>query len=266
MEDRRENKSTSKKSKKDDVKKKKQEKSNTRTNSNTPDENKIYSEIKNNIRSYGIIILLVLMVLLSIYLQYRHERALRLSKVSDDEVQENYYEVLGVNQNADLATIRKQYKELTKIWHPDKNPGCKPCHDKFLLISKAYEVLSDDVKKGELDSKGKSIFSSQPVQLTVKNYHHLVEESNDFWVILIYENTRGNNYNKFVAEVWDEVSSKNNNIVKFGVIDVLQNENILHFLPYKFQFYPNIITYLHGEGSELFQNIESFSVKSKIIF
>lgn len=223
-------------------------------------------EVKNNAFSYSIIIFISFLVFLSIYFQYKHEKMQRTS-VLHDEAEVDYYEILGVEPNSDLSTIRKRYKDLTKIWHPDKNPGCKPCHDKFMQISKAHEILTDEAKKGELDSKGgKSIFSSKPHILTEKNYHHLVEESNDFWVIMIYENTRGNSHMKHMADVWDEVSSRYTNTVKFGVIDVLQNENLLHFLPFKFQWYPNIITYLHGEGSELFQNIDSYSVKSNSIY
>ncbi len=69
-----------------------------------------------------------------------------------------------------------------------------------------------------------------------------------------------------MADIFDEVHSKYRNLVKFGVIDVLHEENLLHFLPYKFQYFPNIFTYLHGEESELFGNFDTFSVKSKIEF
>lgn len=251
------------KNKKDKQKKKG---SQSQSKDTTADWTESLPDVKNNAWNFSVVFFLIFMVAMSIYFQYRYEKQQRLN-VSHDESEENYYEILGVEPNSDLATIRKKYKELTKIWHPDKNPGCKPCHEKFLQISKAHEILSDEVKKGEFDSKGgKSIFSSQPVMLTMKNYHHLVEESNDFWVILIFENTRGNQYNQYVAEVWDEVASRYKSIIKFGVIEVLHNENLLHFLPFKFQYYPNIMTYLHGEGSELFQNIESFSVKSKILY
>ena len=101
--------------------------------------------------------------------------------------------------------------------------------------------------------------------LNINNYHKLVEESNDYWVILVFENTRGNNWIKHVIDVWDEVASKYKNIVKFGAIDILRHEKLLHFLPYKFQYFPNIFTYLHGEESELFSNYDTFSVKSNLI-
>ena len=261
-----ENKNVNKKDKKD-KKEKKEKKEKKKIPKQTADFNEsinsAYVEIKNNAWNFSIVFLIVVMVILCIYFQYKNEKSLRTS-VNLDDGEEDYYDILGVEPNSDLATIRKKYKELTKIWHPDKNPGCKACHDKFLQISKAHEILTDEAKKGEIDSKGgKNIFGSKPVSLNMKNYHHLVEESNDFWVIVIYENTRGNQHNQYMAEVLDEVASRYKDIVKFGVIDVLHNENLLHFLPYKFQYYPNVITYLHGEGSELFQNIESYSVKSK---
>ena len=112
----------------------------------------------------------------------------------------------------------------------------------------------------------KSIFNSNPTFLTVKNYHKLVEESNDYWIICVFEKTRTNGFNKHVADVFDEVHSKYKSLVRFGVIDVTNDDNLLHFLPYKFQYFPNIFTYLHGEESELFGNFDNFSVKCKIFF
>ena len=39
------------------------------------------------------------------------------------EAKRDYYEVLGVDKNADEATIKKAYRNLAKKYHPDMNPG-----------------------------------------------------------------------------------------------------------------------------------------------
>ena len=120
------------------------------------------------------------------------------------------------------------------------------------------------MQSGDAGGK-KSIFSSNPVYLTTKNYHKLVEESNDFWVILVYEQTKYTQHMQYVAEVWDEISNKNAGIIKFGVIDVRDQTNLLHYIPFKFQYFPNIYTYLHNEDCEIFNNIDSLTPISKFI-
>ena len=39
------------------------------------------------------------------------------------EQKRDYYEVLGVEKNADDAAIKKAYRALAKKYHPDMNPG-----------------------------------------------------------------------------------------------------------------------------------------------
>lgn len=60
----------------------------------------------------------------------------------------NYYDILGVEQNAEPEVIRKAYKKLANKYHPDKASGDS---DKFKEISSAYDVLSDTQKRAEYD-------------------------------------------------------------------------------------------------------------------
>ncbi len=67
----------------------------------------------------------------------------------------DYYEVLGVSKNATPEEIRNAYRQLTKKWHPDRNPkNRKEAEEKFKEITEAYEVLSDPQKKAKYDRFG----------------------------------------------------------------------------------------------------------------
>ena len=39
------------------------------------------------------------------------------------DTKRDYYEVLGIDKNADAAAIKKAYRALAKKYHPDANPG-----------------------------------------------------------------------------------------------------------------------------------------------
>lgn len=70
----------------------------------------------------------------------------------------DYYEVLGINKNADENTIKKAYWSLAKKYHPDKNPGDKEAEEKFKEVNEAYGVLSDSEKKAKYDQFGHAAF------------------------------------------------------------------------------------------------------------
>ncbi|MFW2332068.1 MAG: DnaJ domain-containing protein, partial [Nitrospinota bacterium] len=69
-----------------------------------------------------------------------------------------YYEVLGIDKDATDKDIKKQYRELAKKYHPDKNQNNKEAEEKFKKISEAYAVLSDSKKRAEYDRFGDQKF------------------------------------------------------------------------------------------------------------
>ena len=74
------------------------------------------------------------------------------------EQKRDYYEVLGVDKNADDATIKKAYRQLAKKYHPDMNPGDKEAEVNFKEASEAYAVLSDPDKRRQYDQFGHAAF------------------------------------------------------------------------------------------------------------
>lgn len=74
------------------------------------------------------------------------------------DTKRDYYEVLGVDKNADEATIKKAYRTLAKKYHPDMNPGDKEAEAKFKEVNEAYDVLSDPDKKAKYDQYGHAAF------------------------------------------------------------------------------------------------------------
>lgn len=55
----------------------------------------------------------------------------------------DYYKILGIDKNADDTQIKKAYRKLAIVHHPDKNPGDASAEARFKDISEAYETLSD---------------------------------------------------------------------------------------------------------------------------
>ena len=74
------------------------------------------------------------------------------------EQKRDYYEVLGVDKNADDAAIKKAYRQLAKKYHPDMNPGDQEAEKKFKEASEAYAVLSDPDKRRQYDQFGHAAF------------------------------------------------------------------------------------------------------------
>ncbi len=66
----------------------------------------------------------------------------------------DYYEVLGVDRSVDKDALKKAYRKIAIKYHPDKNPDDKDAEEKFKEAAEAYEVLSDDEKRGRYDRFG----------------------------------------------------------------------------------------------------------------
>ncbi len=72
----------------------------------------------------------------------------------------NFYEVLGVPEDATQEQIRDAYRKLAVKYHPDKNPGDTQAEEKFKELGQAYDVLSDAGKRAQYDQQLRMGFPS----------------------------------------------------------------------------------------------------------
>ena len=67
----------------------------------------------------------------------------------------DYYDTLGVPQNAGEDDVKKAFRKLAVKYHPDKNPDDqKKAEEKFKEVAEAYDVLSDPQKRRRYDQLG----------------------------------------------------------------------------------------------------------------
>lgn len=86
----------------------------------------------------------------------REKLTLTFHRIFDHEavdLDKDLYQVLGIPEDADEATIKKVYRKLSIQYHPDKSPD-EASKAKFAEIRDAYEVLNDPDKKILYDTGG----------------------------------------------------------------------------------------------------------------
>lgn len=120
----------------------------------------------------------------------------------------NFYQILEVSSDATYEVIKQAYRKLAKKYHPDRNPDNKEAEKKFLEISKAYETLSDEVKRKKYDQK---FFGQEKRDYSKENF-----EENHSFKEAFASSSVSNSFENFFGfqEDGKKIKKKENNISK----------------------------------------------------
>lgn len=163
---------------------------------------------------------------------------------------EDYYEILNVSRSADQDEIRRAFKKLAIIRHPDKNINDPNAHDKFVKLTKAYEILKDTDLRRKYDLSGEDGLNNYHGKQTYHSwgYYHnnfgLYDD--DKYVINLKENDYygsviNSDLNWFVnfysmrcgachqlAPTWMEVAKLLNGIVKIAAVNCVLDKRLCY--------------------------------------
>ena len=105
-----------------------------------------------------------------------------------------YYQVLEVSPRADADEIRKAYRKMAKVAHPDVNSS-PDAQDRFVMITEAFEILSDPQKRSVYDLRLRRDRVQSAAARAARNANHhsrANQERYEAWVRQARERAKNN--------------------------------------------------------------------------
>ncbi|CAI2295959.1 unnamed protein product [Caenorhabditis sp. 36 PRJEB53466] len=181
---------------------------------------------------------------------------------------DDYYELLGVERDADDRTIRKAFKRIAIKKHPDRNKDNPSAHDEFVKINKAYEVLKDENLRKKYDQFGEKgledgfqggnnyqswqfyndnfgIYDEDPeiVTLNRADFQRLVTDSNDIWFINFYSTYCSHCHQ--LAPTWRKFAREIEGTIRVGAVNCAEDPQLCQ--GQRVGAYPSLVFYPTGE-------------------
>ncbi len=91
-------------------------------------------------------------------------------------VEHDFYKLMQLEPYADLPMVKKRYRELAKIYHPDKHPNAPHAEDYFKVITQGYDLLSDPELKPIYDEALKQYYGLPKHQNSPANKWQVAQE------------------------------------------------------------------------------------------
>lgn len=134
-----------------------------------------------SLQSNGFVTNLIITLLLTALFVF-----LVISVSQDGEVNSfDPFAILEIDHGADSKAIKKAYRKLSLIYHPDKNPGDRAAEAKFVMVSKAYEALTDETARENYEKFGNPD-GRQNMQVSIGLPSFLLDADNKNLVLVGY--------------------------------------------------------------------------------
>eukprot|EP00764_Aduncisulcus_paluster_P003582 gnl/Carplike_NY0171/1557_a2112_777.p1 GENE.gnl/Carplike_NY0171/1557_a2112_777~~gnl/Carplike_NY0171/1557_a2112_777.p1 ORF type:complete len:643 (+),score=120.09 gnl/Carplike_NY0171/1557_a2112_777:184-1929(+) len=101
---------------------------------------------------FALAIILVAISFGVVFMMYGEEHL--LWKTGERQPSKNYYGLFGVEKTATSKEISSAFRKLSRKFHPDLNPDCPDCEEKFKELEEAKDVLTDIYRRTYYDDYG----------------------------------------------------------------------------------------------------------------
>ncbi|KAK7501374.1 hypothetical protein BaRGS_00007499 [Batillaria attramentaria] len=178
----------------------------------------------------------------------------------------DFYVLLGVERSASVKEIRKAFKKLAISAHPDKNTGDPEAHEKFLRITRAYEVLKDEELRKKYDMFGEEglsedknrgrhyeswqwyqqnfgIYDEDPeiITLSRSDFEVSVEGADDVWFVNFYSPHCSHCHE--LAPTWREMARELEGVIRVGAVNCEDDWHLCRMQGIR--SYPSLVIYKH---------------------
>ncbi|KRY34581.1 DnaJ -like protein subfamily C member 10, partial [Trichinella spiralis] len=154
-----------------------------------------------------------------------------------DDANTDLYSLLGVDRTASLEEIKRAYKKMVLIMHPDKNSADPEAHSKFVQITRAYGILKDPELRLTYDKYGeaglddqvnlrKNIFggNTKIFMMTMIDFSYLTADNKHHWFIYFHSDLCSRCHD--LAPIWLEMMDKLDDVISIGAVNC-DNEPLL---------------------------------------
>ena len=160
----------------------------------------------------------------------------------------SHYDILGVPRTASSTVITKKYRELAKKFHPDKNKKDPNAQDKFIELSKAYEILNDQNSRRDYDHELKygGQTNSNGRQSNEMNHHFNQRGGDNFFnsndeEVFIFRTPDGRVFTRSARQQVHIYNEKSSSIILFSCLLLFLISTLLsihhHFI---WNFFSNV--------------------------